>query len=97
MNLIALFGAIIGLVLLATTVIYGNNIRNQILRYLAAGVGLVISIFVAAYATEALTAFFGDKNTDTVGKAGEYMMYLAIAFFIVRLIFFRKSKTASPK
>lgn len=95
MNLTALIGAVIGLGLLAITVTIGDKISNRLLRWLAAAVGLVISVAVAAYGSEGLASLLGDDHSDTAGKAGEYMMYLAIVFFIIKSLFFRKRKSGS--
>ena len=95
MNLPALIGAVIGLGLLAITVYVGNKINNRFLRWLAAAIGLVISVTVAAYGSEGLAALLGDSQSDTAGKAGEYMMYLVIGFVLAKAIFFRNRKPDS--
>jgi len=92
MNLPAFIGAVIGLGLMAITVYIGNKINNRLLRWLAAAIGLVISVTVAAYGSEGLAALLGDNHSDTAGKAGEYMIYLVIGFVIVKSLFFRKRK-----
>ena len=95
MNVPALIGAVIGLGLLAVVVHLGNKINNRFLRWLAAAIGLVVSVTVAAYGSEGLAALLGDSHSDAAGKAGEYMMYLVLGFVFVKAIFFRKRKPGS--
>ena len=86
MNILALIAAIIGVVLMSLTVIYGNRIKNRWLRYLSALVGLVLSVVVMG----STPALLGDSSLETSGKAGEYMVYLIVVVVVIKSIFFRK-------
>jgi H+/Cl- antiporter ClcA len=89
MNVIALIGAAVGLAILILTVFLGNKIKNRFMRYTSAAVGIIISIVVAG----TIPGILGAHDTVTSSKAGEYMLYLAVVFFIIKALFFRKRTT----
>ncbi len=71
-----IFGALIGLGILCATVMWGNKLENRLLRYLAAAVGIMIGLAAAGYIAG-----------DEAGKAGEYMVYMAVPALILKKIF----------
>lgn len=88
MNILAVIAAVVGVTLMSLTVYFGNKIRNRWLSYLAAIVGILISVVVMG----CIPSIFGDTSTSTSAQAGTYLGYLIVISVIIKFVFFRKKK-----
>lgn len=86
MNIVALIAAIVGVVGMSLTVIYGNKIKNRWLRYISAVVGIILSIVVMS----GIPLLSSDGSAKTGAIAGQYLGVLIIAIVVIKSIFFRK-------
>lgn len=86
MNIIALITALIGLVMILIVIILSNKIKYKWLKAFAMTIGIVFAIGLAG----SLPSLQGDNQTSTSAKAGEYMVYLGIAIWIIKSIFLKK-------